>query len=121
MKTFYIPLIDRRFRIYAGPDEWVKWFRAIVKVGAEPDNTNREDSCPGDGSGRSYGGWIWVYSLGDREALVHELVHSICSLMSGISLEDNEEIRAIISGWIISRVTKWADDQLAARPRRKKK
>jgi len=110
MKTFHIPLVDRIFYIYVGPGEWHKWLKAIDGAGAKQDKYTNGDKVPGKGCGRCYGSWIWVHDPIYTESLVHELTHFVCDLMENMGSSD-EELRCLISGWVVSHVLDWVDKQ----------
>ena len=112
MKSFHIPLIDRTFYIYVGPEEWPRWFKTVIKEGAESDKGSNAETKPRKGSGRCWGSWIWVYDLDNRGCLIHELTHFVCALMDSMNLEE-EEMRCLLSAWIVDHVLSWSGRQSA--------
>lgn len=104
MKTFNIPLIEKTFDIYVGVKEWEKFKHDTVKEGA---NKYKDLPVPEMGSGRSWGGWIWMSTLKDRRLIVHELSHLIDDTMNDLHTDDSE-FRAYITMWVIGNVLEWA-------------
>lgn len=105
MKTFRVPLIEKILHIYSGKDEWEQFKRASIKAGAYQESLDAP--CPGEGTGRSFGSWIWVQCLSDRETLIHELSHFLDDMMLNLSSSDSE-FRAYCTAWVIDTVLTWA-------------
>lgn len=94
-----IPLIDEELVILSGPTEWKKFCKLTSEAGAD---VSGEGDAPGEGSGRQWGGWIWVHDLGDRKLMLHELSHFMDTLMEHLNTEDGE-FRAFLSSDVYDR------------------
>lgn len=104
MKTFTIPLIEKTFDIYVGVKEWEKFKQDTIKEGA---TANIDMPVPPKGSGKSWGGWIWISDLKERRTIIHELSHLIDDTMNDLHTNDTE-FRAYITMWVIDTVLRWA-------------
>ncbi len=107
MKAFRIPLVDMALRVYVGAREWRSFLKAVTDHGAAREDKDDPKEPPGKGSGRSWGGWVWVEGLEDTNCLVHELSHFLTDTMAALHSEDGE-FRAYITGWVVSAVLEWA-------------
>ena len=105
MKTFCIPLISKTFSVYHGEEDWGRFNRASIKAGAYKESLDAP--CPEKGSGRAFGGWVWVRSISDTAALIHELSHVLDNLMEQLRSSDSE-FRAYCTEWVIDTVLEWA-------------
>jgi len=103
MTTFTIPLIGKIFYIYVGKKEWHKYRIDVSKEDSKIDM----GEYPGEDSGRSNGGWIWIDNTKDKNLIYHELSHLIDDVMELINSHD-KEFRAYISAWIYDSVLRWA-------------
>ena len=104
MKTFHIPLIKKRLYVYSGEGDWELFKRASIKAGAYEESLDA--SCPGEGTGRSFGSWIWVWGISDIATLIHELSHFLDDLMANLHSTDSE-FRAFCTEWVITSVLVW--------------
>ena len=105
MKHFKIPLIEKTFDIYVGKDEWEKFKHDTIKEGA---TESINIPLPSKGSGKAWGGWVWISDLKDRQLVIHELSHLIDDTMEDLHSKDTE-FRAYITMWVIDNVLKWIE------------
>lgn len=110
MKQFKIPLIDKQFRIYIGQREWEAFCKYCVFLGM--DKNNVEKKAPIGGSGRCWGGAIWVNRIKDRPTLFHELSHFIDDLMGMIDKnQEKGEFRAYLTEWVYEKSLLWFEKE----------
>lgn len=105
MKTFNIPIYNRRFRIYVGEQEREKFYKTIKEMGSDDDeiDESRNDKAQ---MGISYGSEMWVHDKADAATIIHELSHCIDSFMLGFLDSDNTEVRAYFTEYLMVRVLK---------------
>lgn len=105
MKTFTVPLIEKRLVIYVGNEEWSKYVRATKADGAEAPLYAHEER-PAN-SGMQCGSHVWIENPQYTPTLIHELMHYVDAVFTHIGTDDRE-FRASVAEWVITSVLEWA-------------
>lgn len=112
IKKIFVPLIEKEVILHIGQESWNKFVKDTKAKGRKSKASDDESIPPGEGSGRTWGSWVWVHDLKDTNTLIHEILHFLDDTYTFVACEDETEFKAYIGAHVLTKVLEWRDKVL---------